>query len=199
MSGVQMSPRNARNLPGAGDVGARAARAEAGDANVQSGRPTAGVHLDAARHRHVGQGNFASSPGRDEAQPLLLRPQVHRYFEALPEDKVPRIDSPGDRYRDKQIAYQLPKQDLALSYCKHIEPENHASYEDFVSGRNEIALDIGHVKDAPATVSCTACDGKIQQGELAVIAPKFRDQVRITISASNLPLNNWKMSVTRRC
>lgn len=69
--------------------------------------------------------------------------QIQRYFDALPEDKVPKIGSTGERHRDKQLAFQLPKQDLSLGYCKHVEPQHHASYEDFVAARNEIALDIG--------------------------------------------------------
>lgn len=36
---------------------------------------------------------------------------------------------------------------------------------------------LGYVKDAPHPTECVACDGKIGQGDLAVIAPKFRDQV----------------------
>jgi hypothetical protein len=43
---------------------------------------------------------------------------------------------------------QLPKQDLALAYCKHVEAQHHPSYEDFINARNEIALDIGYVKDS---------------------------------------------------
>lgn len=69
--------------------------------------------------------------------------QIQRFFDSLPEDKVPKIGSTGERHRDKQLAYQLPKQDLSLGYCKHVEPQNQASYEDFVAARNEIALDIG--------------------------------------------------------
>lgn len=61
-------------------------------------------------------------------------------------DKVPKIGSTGERHRDKQLAYQLPKQDLSLDYCKHVEPQNQASYEDFVAARNEIALDIGKIR-----------------------------------------------------
>lgn len=53
------------------------------------------------------------------------------------------MGTPGERYRDKQLLAQLPKQDLALTYCKHVALEHHNSYEDFVSARNEIALDIG--------------------------------------------------------
>lgn len=38
---------------------------------------------------------------------------------------------------------------------------------------------VGYVKDAPNTTSCVNCDECIAQGELAVIAPKFRDQVSL--------------------
>lgn len=95
----------------------------------------------------------------------------------MPVDKVPKIGTPGEKYREKQLAYQLPKQDLALSYCKHVEAQHHNSYEDFVSARNEAALDIAYVKDAPTANNCVTCNLLISQGEMAVIAPLFRDQV----------------------
>jgi hypothetical protein len=44
-------------------------------------------------------------------------------------------------------AFQLPRQDLALAYCRYVEPQNHASYQDFVAARNDIALDIAYVKE----------------------------------------------------
>ena len=44
-------------------------------------------------------------------------------------------------------AFQLPRQDLALAYCRYVEPQNHTSYQDFVAARNDIALDIAYVKD----------------------------------------------------
>lgn len=74
---------------------------------------------------------------------ILTSAKVQRYFESLPAEKVPKIGTQGDKWRDKQLAYQLPKQDLAMNYCKHIEEKHRGSYEDFVSARNEIALDIG--------------------------------------------------------
>lgn len=76
--------------------------------------------------------------------------QVEQYFRSLPQNKVPKIGTPGEKYRDKQLVYQLPKQDLALSYCKSVEPKHHQSYEDFINARNEIALDIGYVKECSA-------------------------------------------------
>lgn len=44
-------------------------------------------------------------------------------------------------------AFQLPRQDLALAYCRYVEPQNHTSYQDFVAARNDIALDIAYVKE----------------------------------------------------
>lgn len=61
----------------------------------------------------------------------------------LPSEKVPKMNSSGEQYRNKMLTYQLPKQDLALAYCKHVDKENIGSFEDFIAARNEIALDIG--------------------------------------------------------
>jgi hypothetical protein len=80
-------------------------------------------------------------------QELVLL-QIEEYFQQLPPGKVPRLGSPGEKHRDKQLMLQLPKQDLALAYCKHVEAQHHPSYEDFINARNEIALDIGYVKDS---------------------------------------------------
>lgn len=105
--------------------------------------------------------------------------QIRQYFELLPDDKVPKFNKTGEEYRAKQLSYQWPKQDLALTYCKHIEPQNYGSYEDFVAGRNEIALDIAYIKDVIAPSICVNCDENMKAGDLAVIAPKFREQVSI--------------------
>lgn len=74
--------------------------------------------------------------------------KVQKYFDTLPSEKVPKLGATGEQFRDKQLSYQLPKQDLAYSYCKHVELQNRSSYEDFVSARNEIALDIGECRPA---------------------------------------------------
>lgn len=91
---------------------------------------------------------------------------------------MPKINTSGERYREQQLSYQWPKQDLALTYCNHIEPQNNASYEDFVAGRNEIAVDIAYVKDMiSGSRTCANCDDDIKQDDLAVMAPKFTDKV----------------------
>lgn len=108
---------------------------------------------------------------------ILTSAKIQRYFDVIPSEKVPKIGTQGERFRDKQLVYQLPKQDLALAYCKHVEESNRSSYEDFVAARNEIALDIGYVKDTPAKTQCSGCGDMLNQGEMAVTAPKFRDQI----------------------
>nr|XP_050027160.1 prickle planar cell polarity protein 3-B-like isoform X2 [Dermacentor andersoni] len=110
--------------------------------------------------------------------PGLSSAKIEEYFAQLPNHKVPRLGSPGEKYRDRQLIVQLPKQDLALAYCKFLERECHRAFEDFVNARNEIALDIGYVREAlDKTLECHKCGGVLPGGELAVIAPKFGEMV----------------------
>lgn len=95
----------------------------------------------------------------------------------MPQEKVPKIGSTGEKYRDKQLSFQLPRQDLTINYCKHIDAENRASYDDFIAVRNELALDVGFVRDAPASGKCPTCNDAINQGEMCVNAPKLSDEV----------------------
>ncbi|EEB12482.1 prickle, putative [Pediculus humanus corporis] len=95
--------------------------------------------------------------------------KISEYFQQIPSSKVPRLGSPGEKYRDKQLILQLPKQDLALAYCKHIENSQQSCYEDFINARNEIALDIGY--------ECPTCHHFIKPGDLGVVAPKFGEDV----------------------
>jgi hypothetical protein len=64
----------------------------------------------------------------------------------LPNHVVPRLNSAGEKCREKQLMLQLPRQDLSTAYCKHIggNPERKL-FEDFINARNEIALDIGYI------------------------------------------------------
>lgn len=109
---------------------------------------------------------------------ILTSSKIQRYFDLLPNEKVPKIGTVGEKYRDKQLAVQLPRQDLTLNYCKHVENDNRASYEDFVAARNEIALDVGFIRDSAETGKCHQCSESINQGDMCVNAPKLSDEVR---------------------
>lgn len=108
---------------------------------------------------------------------ILTSSKIQRYFDQLPQEKVPKIGSNGEKYRDKQLAYQLPRQDLTINYCKHVDTEHRASFDDFIAARNEISLDVGFVRDAPSTGKCQHCKETINQGEMCVNAPKLSDDL----------------------
>lgn len=43
--------------------------------------------------------------------PLCFILQVHQYYSCLPEEKVPYVNSPGEKLRIKQLLHQLPPHD----------------------------------------------------------------------------------------
>ncbi|XP_046750963.1 prickle planar cell polarity protein 3-A isoform X2 [Diprion similis] len=108
------------------------------------------------------------------APPGLPAHKVEEYFSMLPEQSVPRLGTPGERYRDRQLAMQLPKQDLAKAYCRHLATDHHMSADDFMAARNEIALDIGTVQDVlEKGAKCAGCNESLSYGSLAVSAGKL--------------------------
>jgi hypothetical protein len=70
-------------------------------------------------------------------------------MDQLPNHKVPRIGSEGERYRDLQLIRQLPKQDLTYEHCHMIHSDiEKKEYNIFRELRDSIALDIGHVSES---------------------------------------------------
>ncbi|XP_076753220.1 four and a half LIM domains protein limpet isoform X9 [Xylocopa sonorina] len=108
------------------------------------------------------------------APPGLPAHKVEEYFSMLPEISVPRLGTSGERYRDRQLAIQLPKQDLARAYCRHLNPKHASSADDFMAARNEIALDIGSVQEVlERDLDCGGCHAPLKEGTLAVSASKL--------------------------
>ncbi|RWS09766.1 protein espinas-like protein, partial [Dinothrombium tinctorium] len=92
-------------------------------------------------------------------------------------NKVPLLGSTGEKYRENQLVVQLPRQDLALAYCKFLEAECRNKFQIFVNIRNEYALDMGHVRsELEESIKCKKCSKAIPIGNLAVIAPKFGEK-----------------------
>jgi len=78
--------------------------------------------------------------------PGLPMSRLDEWASLFPLNKLPKLGTEGENYRLKQLVLQLPKQDLAIKHCRHVSgPRDKNSYQDFVSARNEIALDSGHV------------------------------------------------------
>ncbi|XP_031347783.1 protein espinas-like [Photinus pyralis] len=91
----------------------------------------------------------------------------------LPNSDVPRLGTKGEVIRTQRILKQLPRQDLSINACKHIEPENRSSYQDFINARNEIALDVGCVRTALPDMSCMGCSKSILPQQTCVSAPRL--------------------------
>ncbi|XP_014235312.1 prickle planar cell polarity protein 3-A isoform X3 [Trichogramma pretiosum] len=107
------------------------------------------------------------------APPGLPLHKVEEYFSMLPEISVPRLGMPGERHRDRELARQLPKQDLARVYCRHLDQQHSQSADDFMAARNEIALDIASVQEVfDKGASCGTCNEPLKYKSLSVSASK---------------------------
>ncbi|XP_054845417.1 prickle-like protein 1 [Eublepharis macularius] len=108
--------------------------------------------------------------------PPGLRPeQVQLYFACLSEEKVPYVNSPGEKHRIKQLLYQLPPHDNEVRYCHSLSEEEKKELQIFSSQRKKEALGRGTVKllsRAIMHILCEQCGTKINGGEVAVFASR---------------------------
>jgi hypothetical protein len=106
--------------------------------------------------------------------PLLL-PQVHVYFSALPEDKVPYVNSVGERYRVRQLLHQLPPHDNEVRYCHSLSDEERKELRLFSAQRKREALGRGSVRQLPAPMTCDAVsecgDGALLRRNVGTYVP----------------------------
>ncbi|XP_062860246.1 prickle-like protein 1b [Trichomycterus rosablanca] len=107
--------------------------------------------------------------------PPGLRPdQVQLYFSCLPEEKVPYVNSSGEKYRIRQLHYQLPRHD-EIRYSESFSAEERREVYMFSMQRKKEALDRGTPKLLPRALhntSCEHCKEKIPGGDMAVFASR---------------------------
>ncbi|XP_061678588.1 prickle-like protein 1a [Syngnathoides biaculeatus] len=108
--------------------------------------------------------------------PPGLRPeQVQLYFSCLPEDKIPYVNSPGEKFRIKQLVYQLPPHDNEIRYCQALTEEEKKELHMFSVQRKKEALGRGTPKLLPRSrlnAICEHCGESINGGEMAVFAAR---------------------------
>ncbi|KAH1007392.1 hypothetical protein HUJ04_004632 [Dendroctonus ponderosae] len=105
--------------------------------------------------------------------PPGLRPdQVHLYFSALPEDKVPYVNSVGERYRVRQLLQQLPPHDNEVRYCHALSDEERKELRLFSAQRKREALGRGAVRQIPGTMRCDLCSESLSSGDIGVLASR---------------------------
>ena len=50
----------------------------------------------------------------------------------LDNNKIPKLDSDGEKYRGTQLIHQLPRQDLSEDYGRHLKtPSQKQGFDDF--------------------------------------------------------------------
>lgn len=98
--------------------------------------------------------------------------QVHLYFSALPEDKVPYVNSVGERYRVRQLLQQLPPHDNEVRYCHALSDEERKELRLFSAQRKREALGRGSVRQLPSSMPCDACDEPLANGDICVFAAR---------------------------
>jgi len=66
------------------------------------------------------------------------------FFENYPSDKIPKLGTYGEKWREKTLMHQMPKQDISKEFCKFLKGDlSEKRYNYFVKERNDKALDIG--------------------------------------------------------
>lgn len=85
--------------------------------------------------------------------PDLKPDQIRQYFECIPEEKRPYVNSVGESYRLKQMLYQLPPHDNDAAYCNEMSSEEKEALKQFTVQRKRDALGRGKAVQIPLTNS----------------------------------------------
>ncbi|XP_068701893.1 testin-like [Montipora foliosa] len=97
--------------------------------------------------------------------------QIKDFMSRLPEDKTPKLDSNGARYRLKELIYQMPLQDFSTKHCRKLSLEQKMVMDDLCAVRVDKALGVGAVKpDLTMPSPCEKCGIPMNIGEMAVFA-----------------------------
>ncbi|ELW48673.1 Prickle-like protein 2 [Tupaia chinensis] len=90
--------------------------------------------------------------------PGLKPEQVHQYYGCLPEEKVPYVNSPGEKLRIKQLLHQLPPHDNEVRYCNSLDEEEKRELKLFSNQRKRENLGRGNVRPFPVTMTGAICE-----------------------------------------
>ncbi|XP_067001131.2 protein prickle [Anabrus simplex] len=134
---------------------------------VQYGQPS-----DPHRHSQSDDDSGCALEEYTWVPPGLRPDQVHVYFSTLPEDKVPYVNSVGERYRVRQLLHQLPPHDNEVRYCHSLTDEERKELRLFSAQRKREALGRGSVRQLQAPMSCDACEEGLSSGDICVFASR---------------------------
>ncbi|KAK8732923.1 hypothetical protein OTU49_006657, partial [Cherax quadricarinatus] len=135
-----------------------------------------GLITDPQRHSQSDDDSGCALEEYTWVPPGLKPEQVHLYFSALPEDKVPYVNSVGEKYRIKQLLHQLPPHDNEVRYCNGLSDEEKKELRLFSAQRKRESLGRGSVKQLPvnlhSTMTCSNCGEGVSGGDIVVVAAR---------------------------
>ena len=79
------------------------------------------------------------------------------YFSQLPEERVPYLNSVGEKTRIRQLLQQLPPHDNEVRYCHALSEEERHELRMFSAQRKRDALGRGQVRTLPPGVEDAVC------------------------------------------
>ncbi|KAF7282070.1 hypothetical protein GWI33_003311 [Rhynchophorus ferrugineus] len=141
-----------------------------GDRFLGKGSPFGAV--DPQRHSQSDDDSGCALEEYTWVPPGLRPDQVHLYFSALPEDKVPYVNSVGERYRVRQLLQQLPPHDNEVRYCHALSDEERKELRLFSAQRKREALGRGAVRQIPGILRCDSCSDMLSCGDIGVYAAR---------------------------
>ncbi|XP_055387029.1 protein prickle [Condylostylus longicornis] len=147
----------------------------------QQGVITAGTHpnylvgpqLDIQRHSQSDDDSGCALEEYTWVPPGLRPDQVRLYFSLIPDDKVPYVNSPGERYRVRQLLQQLPPHDNEVRYCHSLTEEERKELRLFSTQRKRDALGRGTARQLLNIKQCNGCEDIISAGDIAVYASRI--------------------------
>jgi len=107
--------------------------------------------------------------------PGLKAEQVRQFFKCFPEDKVPFLNSIGEKYRTKMLEEQLPPHDSDPKYCRSLTEDEKNELRIFNEQQRHNALGRGSARQLPLTQSpmpCRGCQKLIDSGSICVFAER---------------------------
>ncbi|XP_046647588.1 protein prickle-like isoform X2 [Daphnia pulicaria] len=135
-----------------------------------------GLATDVLRHSQSDDDSGCALEEYTWVPPGLKPDQVHLYFSVLPEEKVPYVNSIGEKYRIRQLLHQLPPHDNEVRYCSSLSEDEKKELRLFSAQRKREALGRGTVRQLPVAnpvpTSCHQCTEPMGGGDMAVMASR---------------------------
>ncbi|CAL2040187.1 unnamed protein product [Caenorhabditis brenneri] len=136
--------------------------------------PASRIRIAADAHRHSTSDDDSGCALDEYAWiPKGVKPNmIHEYFRCLPENKIPYVGSPGEKWRQRQSRYQLPAQDSDVRYCEDLSSEEADTLRMFERTRKTECLGSGVIQYTPVEVKCEKCTRRLEEGEISVMAAR---------------------------